>query len=164
MLLRHVGLATQDVGSTAVGRRGVRALLAAAGVRLGPSTFYDGSGLSRRNVTTAASLVDVLQLAASPDRTELRHVISGLPVAGFTGSLADRMGAGPPSALGRVRAKTGTLRGVTSLAGLAVDLDGHVLVFALLADRVDESRTFFAEAALDAAAAALGACGCSAAR
>ncbi|MGA8258405.1 MAG: D-alanyl-D-alanine carboxypeptidase/D-alanyl-D-alanine-endopeptidase [Nocardioides sp.] len=161
VLLRQVGLASQGVGSTVAGKRGVRSLLGAAGVRLGATTFYDGSGLSRRSVASPASLVDVLQLAAAPGRPELRHVLSGLPVAGFTGSLSVRMADGPPVALGRVRAKTGTLRGVSSLAGLAVDLEGNVLVFALMADQIDEDLKFLAQEALDSAAAELGACGCS---
>ncbi|GAA5146973.1 hypothetical protein GCM10023340_18680 [Nocardioides marinquilinus] len=160
-LLRHVGLAVEGDGSTEAGRRGVRSLLAEQGVRMGPSVFYDGSGLSRQNRADPSFLVDVLRLAASDDQPDLRPVISGLPVAGFTGSLADRMDQGPRAGLGRVRAKTGTLGNVSSLAGLATDLDGNVLVFVLMADRVREANELDARVAQDSAAAALGACRCS---
>ncbi len=83
-------------------------------------------------------------------------------MAGFTGSLATRMDEGPPAGLGRVRAKTGTLSGVTSLAGLATGLDGTVMVFVLMADRVRLPKGLDARTVLDSAAAALGACRCGA--
>jgi D-alanyl-D-alanine carboxypeptidase/D-alanyl-D-alanine-endopeptidase (penicillin-binding protein 4) len=60
-----------------------------------------------------------------------------------------------------VRAKTGTLTGVTSLAGIAVDLDGSLLVFAMIADKVRPNRSGLAQVAMDNAAAALGACRCA---
>ena len=75
--------------STAAGRRAVRRLLAEEGVRLGDSVFDDGSGLSRANLAEPRTLVDVLRLAASEDHPDLRAVVTGLPVAGFDGSLAD---------------------------------------------------------------------------
>ena len=142
------------------GRRGVRRILAANGVELRGSVLHDGSGLSRENRLHPQVLVDVLRLATEPDRPDLRPVSTGLPVAGFTGSLADRMDLGPPEGRGRVRAKTGTLTGVTSLAGLATDLEGNAMVFVLMADRVPEDRDYFARVAMDAAAASLGACRC----
>jgi hypothetical protein len=84
-----------------------------------------------------------------------------LPDAGFTGSLEYRFADTTPAARGHVRAKTGTLRGTSSLAGIATDLDGTSVAFVLMADRVRFLKTFAAEGALDAAAAALGACHCS---
>jgi D-alanyl-D-alanine carboxypeptidase/D-alanyl-D-alanine-endopeptidase (penicillin-binding protein 4) len=122
---------------------------------------YDGSGLSRENLLPAQTLVDVLRLAASPDQPDLRAVLTGLPVAGFTGSLEFRAGEGPAQARGRVRAKTGTLSGVSGLAGVATELGGSDLVFAVLADRVDLVDTLDARAALDDLTAALAACRCS---
>ena len=78
----------------------------------------------------------MIRWAASDDQPDLRAVVTSLPVAGFTGSLSDRFDQGAPEGPGRVRAKTGTLTGVTSLAGIAVDLDGSLLVFAMIADQV----------------------------
>ena len=160
VLLRHVGLATSGEGSIAAGRDGVRQVLREAGIAMGASVFYDGSGLSRANRADPSLLVSVLRLAASPDRPGLRAVVEGLPVAGFTGSLTDRMDEGPAAGRGRVRAKTGTLSSVSSLAGLATDLDGNVLVFVLMADRVRDDDETIARTTLDSAAAALGACAC----
>jgi D-alanyl-D-alanine carboxypeptidase/D-alanyl-D-alanine-endopeptidase (penicillin-binding protein 4) len=87
-------------------------------------------------------------------------VLTGLPVAGFTGTLGDRFE--PPSAAGSagvVRAKTGTLTGVSSLAGIVVARDGTAYAFALLAD--DVTNTVAARSALDDVATALAGCGCS---
>ncbi|MFA6298619.1 MAG: D-alanyl-D-alanine carboxypeptidase/D-alanyl-D-alanine-endopeptidase [Nocardioides sp.] len=161
VLLRHVGIAAGGEASFAGGRRGVVRTLKAAGVDLTGATLYDGSGLSRRNSMTPGVLLDVLRLATT--RPELGSVVSGLPVAGFTGSLALRFEDAPAEGRGRVRAKTGTLTGVSSLAGVVTDLDGNPMLFVLMSDRVALVDTLDARDALDSAAAALGACHCGAA-
>lgn len=162
VLLRHVGLATGRRGSFDGGRAGVQDVLALAGVDLAaPSVLWDGSGLSRHNRLDPDVLVDVLQLASSSRRPDLRAVVTGLPVAGFDGSLANRFTTGDPRAPGRVRAKTGTLSNVFSLAGLAVGADGRPVVFAVAADRIRPSRAGEALLAMDEAVAALAGCRCT---
>jgi D-alanyl-D-alanine carboxypeptidase/D-alanyl-D-alanine-endopeptidase (penicillin-binding protein 4) len=89
-------------------------------------------------------------------------VLSGLPVAGWSGTLADRFQA--PAGTGRagvgvVRAKTGTLSGVNAMSGVVTTAEGRPLVFALLADGVTVGAPA-AEAKLDAIAAALARCRC----
>ncbi|WP_156755067.1 D-alanyl-D-alanine carboxypeptidase/D-alanyl-D-alanine endopeptidase [Actinokineospora pegani] len=123
----------------------------------------DGSGLSTDNKVTVALLADVLEVAASPDggdqRTaKLRPLLGALPVAGGSGTLATRyqQGGGQPGR-GWVRAKTGTLSGVNTLAGVVLDEDGRVLVFALMSNGADGPGT---RPALDTIAAALRGCGC----
>jgi serine-type D-Ala-D-Ala carboxypeptidase/endopeptidase (penicillin-binding protein 4) len=160
VLARHVGLAVSERGSSAAGTEAVLSTLRDLGVRTGNAQVYDGSGLSRKNRIDPDTLVDVLRVAASEAHPDLRAVITGLPVAGFTGSLAFRFDGAPVP--GRVRAKTGTLTGVSSLAGVATDLDGVPMVFALVADRVKLLDTLDAREALDDLAAALGACHCAA--
>jgi D-alanyl-D-alanine carboxypeptidase/D-alanyl-D-alanine-endopeptidase (penicillin-binding protein 4) len=59
-----------------------------------------------------------------------------------------------------LRAKTGTLEGVSALAGLVRTADGRLLAFDLTADRVPPGANRKAEAALDALAGALAGCGC----
>ncbi|RKN10074.1 D-alanyl-D-alanine carboxypeptidase/D-alanyl-D-alanine-endopeptidase [Streptomyces radicis] len=117
----------------------------------------DASGLDRDDRVTAAVLTQALAAAADPERPELRAALTGLPVAGFTGTLQTRYDAAGGGA-GLVRAKTGTLTGVNTLAGTAVTGDGRVLAFAFLASDTDNGEE--AEAALDAAASALATCGC----
>jgi len=162
VLARQVGLKVAGDPSFAGGAAAVFKVLRGLGVDLAGSRIYDGSGLSRRNHLTATTLLDVLRVAASPDRPTLREVITGLPVAGFTGSLTERFDDGPAAARGRVFAKTGTLTGVRGLVGVAVDLDGDVLGFALIADRFAESSTEVVRHDLELIAAALGACHCGA--
>ncbi|MBF4768165.1 D-alanyl-D-alanine carboxypeptidase/D-alanyl-D-alanine-endopeptidase [Nocardioides agariphilus] len=162
VLAHQVGLAAVGEGSFAGGVRGVRQALTELGVPVGPDdVWYDGSGLSRADVLTPGLLLGVLRAAAAADRPDLRAVLAGLPVAGFTGSLEYRFESTPPDARGHVRAKTGTLRGTRSLAGIATDLDGTTVAFVLMADRVRFARSTVAQEALDAAAAAIGGCHCS---
>ena len=161
VLARHVGLATTGTGSSRAGTAAVVRTLSDLGVRTDAAEVHDGSGLSRENRLRAETLLDVLRLAASPDQPDLRAVLTGLPVAGFTGSLELRAGDGPREGRGMVRAKTGTLSGVSGLAGIVTDRDGSDLAFALLADRVDLVDTLDARAALDDLAAALAGCRCS---
>ncbi|AJR18081.1 D-alanyl-D-alanine carboxypeptidase/D-alanyl-D-alanine-endopeptidase [Pimelobacter simplex] len=160
ILLRQAGVADQGEGSFAAGQRAVTRVLSANGIAMRGSVLHDGSGLSRDNRLSPVVLVDVLRLAASADHPQLRALLAALPVAGYTGSLANRMDLGPDAGRGRVRAKTGTLTGVTSLAGIAVDRDGHLMAFALMADRVKKPKSMLARVAMDNAAAALGACAC----
>lgn len=160
VLLRQIGLADQGAGSFEAGQTAVARVLAANGIDLGSSVLYDGSGLSRDNRLSPEVLVAVIRWAASDDHPQLRAVLAGLPVAGYTGSLANRMDHGPAAGRGRVRAKTGTLTGVSSLAGIAVDRDGNLMAFALMADRVKPDRSGLARISMDDAAAGLGACSC----
>lgn len=161
VLLRHVGLAAGGEGSFDGGRSGVGSLLGEQGVDFEPAeVLYDGSGLSRQNRLAPDTLIDVLALATRPDLPQLRSVIAGLPVAGFTGSLTNRFDEGAPEGRGRVRAKTGTLTAVTSLAGIAADREGNLMLFALMADRVAKIDEDDARMSIDNAAAALGACRC----
>lgn len=160
VLGHQVGLATGGQGSYADGARGVERVLAGLDVPLGGAVVHDGSGLSRQDRLDPGTLAAVLETAASGDRPELRSVLTGLPVAGFSGSLEDRFDTSAPAGRGRVRAKTGTLTGVSSLAGVATDLDGNPMVFVLMADRVALEDTLDAREALDSMAAELGACHC----
>ena len=161
ILLRHVALATGRQGSFAAGVGAVRQTLTGLGLDLSGVTLRDGSGLARSDELPLQVLLDVLELAADREHPELRAVVSSLPVAGFTGSLAYRFVADAPQGLGVVRAKTGTLTGVHGLAGLVVTRDGQTLVFAAVADEVPVRRTVAARAQLDRIAALLVSCGCS---
>jgi D-alanyl-D-alanine carboxypeptidase/D-alanyl-D-alanine-endopeptidase (penicillin-binding protein 4) len=160
VLARQVALKVGLDPSFTGGATAVFRVLDELGVDLTGSRIYDGSGLSRQNRLTPRTLLDVLRTAASADHPTLREVITGLPVAGFTGSLQERFADGPAAARGRVLAKTGTLTGVHGLAGVAADLDGDLLGFVIIADRVPGSSSLAAKHEIDLMAAALGACHC----
>ena len=138
VLAHHIGLATRGTGSFTDGVLGTMRTLRGLGVATAGIEIYDGSGLSRDNRITPEALLAVLRAAATGGPT-LHAVIDALPVAGFTGSLSDRFDETFPEARGLVRAKTGTLTGVSSLAGVAVDQQGHQLLFVLMADRVAQA-------------------------
>jgi D-alanyl-D-alanine carboxypeptidase/D-alanyl-D-alanine-endopeptidase (penicillin-binding protein 4) len=137
--------------------------------RLGVTTpvhLVDGSGLSPDDGIAPETLVRVLELAAS--KPQLRAVVTGLPVAGFVGTLSAGMsdfgGIGSladGAARGVVRAKTGNLGTVAALAGLAYDRDGRLLLFAIMAPSVPSAGLLQNAAdAIDSAAAGLAKCGC----
>jgi D-alanyl-D-alanine carboxypeptidase/D-alanyl-D-alanine-endopeptidase (penicillin-binding protein 4) len=124
--------------------------------------MFDGSGLAASDRLDAATLTGVLRLAVTTPR--LHPLLAGLPVAGWSGTLDNRYLSGTAaSAAGDVRAKTGTLTAVSTLAGVVHTRSGRLLVFAFLADRVPPSYagTTAADAALDRVAAALASCGCN---
>ena len=162
VLFRHVALATDRPGSFVGGSAAVRDVLADLGIDTTGQRILDGSGLSRDDRVAAETLLAVVGAAADEDHPELRPVAVDLPVAGFTGSLTYRFATGDDAGLGRVRAKTGTLTGVHGLAGTTTDLDGTVLSFAVVADRVKVENTLDARATIDEIAAALAGCSCGA--
>lgn len=135
--------------------RAVVARVAALGVDVDGVRLSDGSGLGDGSALTGTALVQLLAVAGREEA--LRPVLTGLPVAGLSGSMTGRL-RDDPAARGAVRAKTGTLTGVTALAGGVVDADGRLLVFAVLADAVPATEP--ARGAVDDIAAALAACGC----
>jgi D-alanyl-D-alanine carboxypeptidase/D-alanyl-D-alanine-endopeptidase (penicillin-binding protein 4) len=142
--------------------KAVEATLADLGIPTGKDRILDGSGLSRDDRLRPETLLRVLETASSDDHDELRPVLSSLPVAGFTGSLTSRFDTGDPAGLGTVRAKTGTLTGVQGLAGTVTTVDGAVLGFVVVADRVRLPDTLTARATIDRLAAELAACTCAA--
>ncbi|WP_344002797.1 D-alanyl-D-alanine carboxypeptidase/D-alanyl-D-alanine endopeptidase [Streptomyces thermocarboxydovorans] len=153
-LARHTAIATGKRADFAGASAAVRAQLQKLKVPLKGAVLRDGSGLDRRDRLTADLLTSLLVKAADPAHPELRPVLTGLPVAGFTGTLSGRYADG---AGGVVRAKTGTLTGVNTLAGTVVDRDGRLLAFAFLGTGTDRGA---AQNALDKAATALAGCGC----
>ena len=157
-LARHIALATGAPASfagAAGAEESVLRKLGVTGVQLN-----DGSGLSHGNAITPAALVQLIGLAAS--RPALRSVLTGLPVYGFSGTLADTPGSifygGSGPALGTVRAKTGNLETVIALAGVAYARDGQLLTFAVMADKLKSLP--LAGGALAQIANVLAGCGC----
>lgn len=131
------------------------------GVDTGDTHLVDVSGLATGDVIPARTLGQVLRLATSPDHPDLRPLIQGLPIAGFSGTLGNRFTAAVAHpAAGIARAKTGTLTGVSGLAGVGVDADGRLLVYVLMADRVPVASTLQARSTQDHLVATLLSCGC----
>ncbi|MEU1226843.1 D-alanyl-D-alanine carboxypeptidase/D-alanyl-D-alanine-endopeptidase [Streptomyces sp. NPDC005828] len=153
-LARQTALARRQPASFQGAQKAVRDELARLGLPVAGARFADGSGLDRRDRVSAALLTGLLTRAADPTHPDLRPLLTGLPVGGFTGTLAGRFDTGPATAgAGLVRAKTGTLTGVNTLAGTVVTPDGRLLAFAFLAGRTPSP--YEAQPALDRLSAVL---------
>ncbi|MFE4922964.1 D-alanyl-D-alanine carboxypeptidase/D-alanyl-D-alanine-endopeptidase [Streptomyces sp. NPDC056661] len=153
-LARQTALAAGERADFDGGRRAVTAQLKKLHLPLNGAKFADGSGLNRQDKVTAGLLAGLLARAADPDHPELRPVLTGLPVAGFSGTLSKRY-TETSRGTGLIRAKTGTLTGVNTLAGTVVDGQGRLLAFAFLASGTTSPSE--AQSSLDALAASLAA-------
>jgi D-alanyl-D-alanine carboxypeptidase/D-alanyl-D-alanine-endopeptidase (penicillin-binding protein 4) len=154
-----------------------RAFLGRIGVNLSGVTLADGSGLSRRDHLTPRALVDLLRVmhdlpyagpgpAALPATLyrERRNVFIEALAQGGTGeNVAAHDGRG--GTLARrflnagldVRAKTGTLPGVSALAGYVTARSGHTLAFAILMNGPEDSPILTLRAVQDAVVGAVAA-------
>jgi D-alanyl-D-alanine carboxypeptidase len=99
----------------------------------------DASGLSRKNRVTAKQVGELLIKIRKDER--YAPVVNGLPVGGISGTLEKRFVKTAPSAVGLVKAKTGTLNGTANLAGY-VESGDHEYAFVIIADKLP--RTYSA--------------------
>lgn len=123
-------------------QRQQKALMERAGLQSSRYRLADGSGLSLYNYLSAEAETMVLRYAYQRQAV-FGHLLSALPVAGVDGTLKRRMRNTP--AEGNVKAKTGTLTGIISLAGYCTASNGHLLCFAIINQGVQsasEARTF----------------------
>ncbi|HEX2903580.1 MAG TPA: D-alanyl-D-alanine carboxypeptidase/D-alanyl-D-alanine-endopeptidase [Jatrophihabitans sp.] len=157
LLARQVALAQGRPATFAGAAAAVSAVNATLGITMG-SGMKDGSGLSALDRIPASALGAVLTKAvATPG---LRPLLTGMSVAGWDGTLAeqDRFTGSAAIGAGTVRAKTGSLTGVSALAGVLTDSDGRQLIFDFVADRSPSEP--LTRGALDALVASLVRCGC----
>lgn len=145
MLLKGLGDRFGVLGTTGAGAAVARDTLDDFGIR---PRIVDGSGLSRANRTTPRQVVRLLERMASQESgTAFR---TSMALAGSTGTIQRRMRG--TAAAGNCRAKTGTLNGVSALAGYCEARDGGDVAFAILMSRVG---LFTAHGAQDRMAAAI---------
>jgi D-alanyl-D-alanine carboxypeptidase/D-alanyl-D-alanine-endopeptidase (penicillin-binding protein 4) len=107
----------------------------------------DASGLSKKNKITAKLMGELLYKIRKDERYALLY--ESLPIGGVSGTLQSRFTTTAPSAVGLVRAKTGTLNGTATLAGYVQSTDREY-VFVTLADDIAKGN-----AALNKARAAI---------
>jgi serine-type D-Ala-D-Ala carboxypeptidase/endopeptidase (penicillin-binding protein 4) len=133
MLVKNLGASFGGAGTTTAGVAVVRSTLTSFGVH---PRMVDGSGLSRADRTTPRQVVRLLETMHHQEIAGSFE--SSLAVAGRTGTIRKRMRGTP--AQDRCRAKTGTLIGVSSLAGVCTAVGGHTIAFAMLMNRAGISR------------------------
>lgn len=153
----EVAAATGHPHSIAGATAAILGALRGAGIALPGAHLDDASGLSINDRLSAADLNSVISAATSMNQLRLRPLLDYLPIAGATGSLVNRYVDQNRAGAGYVRAKTGTLDGVSTLAGTVLDVDGRMLTFALMSTGLNPDTT---RPALDAITAALRGCGC----
>lgn len=126
LLTKAVGLAASGEPSTAAGLKEAERVLADHDIDLTDIVLRDGSGLDIGNRLTCRLLDDVLEAAGAEG-----PLAEGLPVAdGPDGTLRDRFTKSP--AAGVVRAKTGSLKGVTALSGWVTTTAGTDVRFSTI--------------------------------
>lgn len=134
VLFRQVALAQGYPATWSGASTAAKEVLRDLGVATWRLRLVDGSGLSGRNRLTATSLTEVLDTALGDPH--LDALIDGLPVAGRSGTLINRFAAPPAScARGEVAAKTGSLTGVSTLAGVTQGKDGRWRSFAIMVNQ-----------------------------
>jgi D-alanyl-D-alanine carboxypeptidase/D-alanyl-D-alanine-endopeptidase (penicillin-binding protein 4) len=129
---------------------GLKARWASWGVDPDAQQIVDGSGLSRRDAVSPEALLAVLQRMYDP--TGESPFMQALPIAGVDGSLANRMRN--TLAARNLRAKTGTMSNIRTLAGYVTTLDGEHLAVVVMANNF-EGTGAQAIAAIDAIAVRL---------
>lgn len=159
VIARHVAIGTGNPASFSGAVTAITQTLIKLGIPITGLQMHDGSGLSRHDRLEPETLAAIFRLAATTPR--LSGLLGDLPVAGFSGTLNYRFQMTPAKALGLVRAKTGTLTSVNSMAGFAVDATGTPLIFVAVGDRTSGPNTLEARALLDSIGAALTTCRCS---
>jgi D-alanyl-D-alanine carboxypeptidase/D-alanyl-D-alanine-endopeptidase (penicillin-binding protein 4) len=121
---------------------GLRETLRRWGIRTDAWQIVDGSGLSRRNAVAPEVLVAVLRRMYDP--TAGSPWMNAMPLAGRDGTLADRMRG--TAAEANVRAKTGTMSNIRTLAGYVRTRDNETLAFAIMADNFEGTGSTAVEA------------------
>jgi D-alanyl-D-alanine carboxypeptidase/D-alanyl-D-alanine-endopeptidase (penicillin-binding protein 4) len=132
MLDKYLGARFGGGGTTAAGAAVVRQTVTGLGIH---AAVVDGSGLSAADRTSPHQVVTLLtDIFGQPNGVLLR---SSLPVAGVSGTLRNRMRR--TTAARHCQAKTGTLNGVSNLAGYCDAAGGHTIAFAVMMDGISDA-------------------------
>jgi len=119
------------------------ALLVEYGIDSSKLVTKDASGLSKENRVTATMMGQLLYQLRKDPKYALFY--ESLPVGGVSGTLRSRFLTTAPSAVGLVRAKTGTLNGTVTLAGYVESTDREY-IFVTLADDISRGNAASAKA------------------
>lgn len=136
MLLNLCDLRNEETWSYEQCKQQVRDMIKRAGGLESEYAIYDGSGLSHSNKTTPALLSTILRYAYH-NKEIFDPLYESLPIAGVDGTIGSRMRGTP--AYNNVRAKTGTVNGVSTLSGYVTAPNGHFLAFSILVNNVSSS-------------------------
>lgn len=116
----------------------IKQLIQKVGNGKNPYRIADGSGLSLYNYVTPELEMRLLRYAYL-NKNIYEHLLPSLPIAGWDGTLKTRMKG--TFAEGNVKAKTGTVTGVSALAGYCTAANGHQLCFSMINQGIMKSDT-----------------------
>ena len=136
-LLRTLGVQEPSLDAVETGLTAIKKILKKLGVEPESYIIVDGSGLSRQNLVSPEALTQTLLGMANLPLFEIYQ--KSLPVAGETGTLKWRFR--DTTAAGIVYAKTGTLTGVSALAGYIYPPHYQPLVFSILVNHSNLSTS-----------------------
>ena len=129
---------TSQSASRKQGAQCVNELISQLGLTPSHYQIADGSGLSLYNYLTPELLGNMLRFAYRNEAI-YRHLLPSLPIAGEDGTLRKRMRG--TLAQGNVKAKTGTVEGVSTLSGYCTTAAGHVLCFSIMNQGIRHTST-----------------------
>ena len=138
MLYQTAASAKKGLARASDARNISKQLFARLGLGHYPYKVADGSGLSLYNYVSAELLCALLRHAWRTPSIR-QPLLQSLPIAGVDGTLEKRMRG--TAAQGNVRAKTGTLTGISSLAGYCTMKSGRQLCFAIINQGVMRNAT-----------------------
>jgi PBP4 family serine-type D-alanyl-D-alanine carboxypeptidase len=130
LILKTLGAETRGAPGTA--EKGISAIhrfFSETGIDTTRLSLADGSGVSRYDLISPDQIMALLE-AMHRDFGVQAEFISSLPIAGVDGTLTERMKG--TAAENKLRAKTGSLRGVSTLAGYTTTADGEPLAFSMM--------------------------------
>jgi D-alanyl-D-alanine carboxypeptidase/D-alanyl-D-alanine-endopeptidase (penicillin-binding protein 4) len=129
-LTRTLGYTFLGQGTFSKGRQIIEETLEEMGIAKGSYSYADASGLSRLNLASADTLVQILKYMHGHSYFESFY--NALPLAGIDGTLKHRLRN--TSAMNNLRAKTGTIANVSAISGYLKSADGEMLAFSMIAN------------------------------
>jgi D-alanyl-D-alanine carboxypeptidase/D-alanyl-D-alanine-endopeptidase (penicillin-binding protein 4) len=133
-------MAEKYYGKPATSKNGIKVinnLIALAGMNPGKYKLVDGSGLSHYNLVSAELILTVLKHMYNEEPELYELLADSFPIAGVDGTLGGRMNGS--IAANNVKAKTGTLTGVSALSGYLNSKSGSLLAFSILMENFTDS-------------------------
>lgn len=128
----------EQPGNYRNGARAMQEILATAGIDMENSYIADGSGLSRHNLISAQKLFDILTYIAAHD--DQLGLLKHFAISGVDGSMQYKKGLLTPLLKGNIRAKTGSMKGVSNLVGFATTKQNKSVPFVLMINNYNLSQ------------------------
>ena len=126
-------LAEKYYGKPATAKNGIKVInnfISLIGMSPEKYNLVDGSGLSHYNLVSAELILEVLKYMYYSEPGLYKILVESFPIAGVDGTLAKRMNG--TSAENNVKAKTGTITGVSALSGYITSQSGRLIAFSIL--------------------------------